>query len=242
MKGRSRGWGVPVVAVALLAMAGCAPNSQFVYKPGPPGAVGPKLPVKVAVLPFKDGTEDFTRRGSDMGPGGYVNIAKAGYRSIITALPPPLWARYLAEDMAASGDFRAVRFAYDTSEISNDEVMIEGTVLKAYHPFWGTDPNLFAVRLGARIGKDGKTFWQKDISRQDTFGAGYGVGCMFSLQCVIDVRHSHYNKILREIFLEARQDLIAALQGGTGGKDELSGKSAAPETVDELIGNILRGK
>jgi len=222
-------------------VAGCSVNSTFVYKPGGPAAVGPKLPVKVAVLPFKDGTEDFTQRGSSSA-GGYINIAKAGYRSIITALPPPLWARYLADDMAASGDFRAVRFAYDTSEISNDEVMIEGTVLKAYHPFMGTDPNMFAVRLDARIGKDGKTFWQKDISRQDTFGAGYWVGCAVSLQCAIDARHSHYNKILREIFLEARQDLIAALQGGTGGKDELSGKSAAPETVDELIGNILRGK
>ncbi|MHB1012669.1 MAG: hypothetical protein ACYC37_07185 [Desulfobacteria bacterium] len=233
--------GILVAAVVFMFTAGCAPNSQFVYKPGPPEAGTAKLPVTVAVLPFKDGTEDFTQRGSSSA-GGYINIAKAGYRSIITALPPPLWARYLAEDMAASGDFRSVRFAYDTSEISNDEVVIEGTVLKAYHPFMGTDPNLFAVRLDARIGKDGKTFWQKDILRQDAFGAGYGVGCTVSLQCAIDARHSHYNKDLREIFLEARQDLIAVLQGGIGGKDELSGKPSAPETVNELIGNILRGK
>jgi hypothetical protein len=233
--------GLLVAAVVLAFIAGCAPNSQFVYKPGPPEAGGAKLPVNVAVLPFKDGTEDFTQRGSSSA-GGYINIAKAGYRSIITALPPPLWAKYLADDLAASGDFRSVRFAYDTSEISSEEVIIEGTVLKAYHPFMGTDPNLFAVRLDARIGKGGKAFWQKDISRQDAFGAGYGVGCTVSLQCVIDVRHSHYNRILREIFIEARQDLIAALREGTGGKDGLSGKPAATGTVDELIGNILRGK
>ena len=87
MRSRSRGWGFPFVAVVLLLMAGCGINSTFVYKPGAPAASGPKLPVKVAVLPFKDGTEDFTKRGGLFAKEGYTyNLAKSDIGDLITAL------------------------------------------------------------------------------------------------------------------------------------------------------------
>lgn len=73
-------------------LAGCSMNSNFVYKPNPPPAATPKLPVKVAVLPFEDGTENFTLRGSVLGAGQY-NLAKAGVGGTITAMPPEFWGR-----------------------------------------------------------------------------------------------------------------------------------------------------
>ncbi len=55
---------IPVFAAAFALMTGCSGNSNFVYKPSPPAVGERKLPVKVAVLPFQDGTEEFTKRGS----------------------------------------------------------------------------------------------------------------------------------------------------------------------------------
>ena len=218
-------------------------NTQFVYKPGLPEAGSARLPLKVAVLAFQDGTEDFTRRGSVLVASGYINFAKAGYSGMMTALPPPLWAKFLAEDMAASGVFRSVRFAFDASEVGGDEIAISGTVLKAYFPFDGEDPSLLAVRLEARVGRGGEAFWHKEISREVPFGKGWGVGCGLTPQCSIDNFHGHHRRLLQEIFLEARRDLVAALQRrGGGAKDEPAGKGRASGSVDEIITDIIRGK
>ncbi|MGZ5385729.1 MAG: hypothetical protein ACXWH0_17345, partial [Acidimicrobiia bacterium] len=84
---------VLIAAMVLVLTAGCAVNSTFVYKPGAPAAGGPKLPVKVAVLPFKDGTEDFTERGSFLSGAYSYNLSKAGKIGAISALPPNLWAK-----------------------------------------------------------------------------------------------------------------------------------------------------
>ena len=79
--------------------------------------------MNIAVLPFKDGTEDFTKRGSTWNPEYLVyNLAKAGVYGQITALTPEFWAKASADDMAASGAFRAVRFIYSPTE-STDEVI-----------------------------------------------------------------------------------------------------------------------
>lgn len=88
-----------LIAVLFLGMmAGCGVNSTFVYKPGAPAADRLMLPVKIAVLPFVDGTEDFTRRGSVFdGDSLAYNLAKAGWGGVITALTPELWAKAFAE-------------------------------------------------------------------------------------------------------------------------------------------------
>ena len=96
--------GLPVVAAVVALMAGCAVNPNFVYKPNPAAAGGRKLPVKVAVLPFEDGTENFTKRGSVMGDGQY-NLAKTGISGGMTAMPPEFWGKVLRRRARGLGQF-----------------------------------------------------------------------------------------------------------------------------------------
>lgn len=114
----------------LLLAAGCAPNAAFVYKTAAPATGGPKLPVKIAVLPFADGTENFEVIGSKYmnTPIRRFNIVKCGPPGIIDALPPEFWAKAFADEMSASGRFEAVRFLYDRSELADEAFLVEGTV------------------------------------------------------------------------------------------------------------------
>ena len=261
MRDRSGGWGVPVVAVVLLLMAGCAVNSTFVYKPGAPAAGGPKLPVKVAVLPFKDGTEDFTKRGGILAPETlYYNLAKAGISGTITALTPDLWAKAFSDDMAASGAFRAVRFVYSPTELTDEEFYIEGTVEKAYAAGAWDTPSEFALRLRALRRADNRLAWEKEVTRvwktQRTLYDGCG---KMGIQCMVDRGHANMNGVLRGIFAEAREDFVgtlASLSGSRAGEDGLppaaspgearkdKGTSTppAPESVEETIEKILKVK
>ncbi|MDA8121316.1 MAG: hypothetical protein M0Z38_01970 [Deltaproteobacteria bacterium] len=261
MRGRSRGWGGPVVAAAVLLMAGCSVNSTFVYKPGPPEAGTAKLPVKVVVLPFKDGTEDFTKRGSEWNPDTLMfNLAKGGIGGTTTALTPDLWAKAFADDMAASGSFRAVRFVYSPSEFVDEEFTIEGTVEKAYVVVTLLNSNEFALGLRALRMADNRLVWEKEVTRawkiQPTLYDGCG---RVQNQCRADRLHAELNRVMREMFAEARTDLaatLAALSGSGAGESGLppaastgeapQGKGAssppAPDSVEETIEKILKAK
>ena len=238
-----------VVAFALVLMAGCSLNSTFVYKPSAPSAGGAKLPVKIAVLPFKDGTEDFTKRGSTWAPESLTyNLAKAGIYGQITALTPELWAKAFADDMAASGAFRAVRFVYSPSELLDEEFTVEGTVEKAYAAGATTSPSEFALRLRALRGADNRLAWEKEVTRiWKTPGTIYG-GCGIG-QCVVDRYHAAMNGVMQGIFAEARADLVATLaslskgQAVEGGLPQ-AGSPAAPasESPEQTIYRILKAK
>ncbi|MDD5763339.1 MAG: hypothetical protein PHP88_12655 [bacterium] len=249
MKGRSRGWGVPVVAAAFLLMAGCSVNSTFVYKPGAPVVGGSKLPMKIAVLPFKDGTEDFTKRGSVFNPENLVyNIAKTGFGGQMTALTPEVWAKAFADDMAASGAFRAVRFMYSPTEMVDEEIYIEGTLEKAYAAAATTSPSEFALRLRALRRADNRLAWEKEVTRVwKTTGSIYG-GCGIG-QCAIDRYHAALNEVIQGIFAEARADLVATLAGLSGsraGEGSLppaaSPSAPASESPEQTIDRILKEK
>lgn len=226
----------------LVLMAGCTINENFVYKPAGVVDGGLKLPVKVAVLPFVDGTEGFTQRTTSHGE--YVNLAKSGVDYRINLLPPDQWGKAFADELAASGSFQQVRFVYDISEVADNEVVIAGVVTKAYLAIASrTNPSLFAVTLNARTGKQGRAFWEKSTSREEVSGAGYGEGCGFSRQCAVDQYHAHWNKIVMGAFLDARQDFVTTLlRRGGGKKDEPSNKTATPESVDLLIKHIIKEK
>ncbi|MDD5762605.1 MAG: hypothetical protein PHP88_08885 [bacterium] len=259
MRGRSRWWGVPVVAVAFVLMAGCGGNSIFVYKPGGPSVGGPKLPVKVAVLPFKDGTESFTKRGSVFAPEAlYYNLAKSGISGMITALTPDLWAKAFADDMAASGAFRAVRFVYAQSESVDEDLYIEGSVLKATVAAGWDNPNEFALGLRALRKADNRPVWEKEITRVWKLPSTLYDGCRTN-QCSMDRYHADKNMVMREMFAEARADLVstlASLSGSRAGEDGLppaaspgeavqdKGASSppAPESAEGTIERILKAK
>jgi hypothetical protein len=231
-----------------MMMAGCAVNSTFVYKPNAPAAGGPKLPVKVAVLPFKDGTEDFIDRGSVWSSGQY-NVAKAGIGATMTALTPELWAKSFAEDMAASGAFRSVRFVYGTAEFVDEDIFVEGTLRQALAGKTFDDINAFAVSLRALSRSDKRLVWEKDVKREWKSRRDLYAACGMGIQCSVDKFHSDYNRAMQEIFAEARADLVAtlvALSGNPAGEGGLppaaSPTPPAQESVDETIEKILKAK
>ena len=250
-----------IVALALALMAGCGVNSTFVYKPGGPAAGGMKVPVKVAVLPFKDGTEDFTKRGSEWNPDTLrFNLAKAGISGSTTALTADLWAKAFADDMAASDAFREVRFVYSPSEMLDEEFTIEGTVEKAYAAVSSDAANEFALGLRALRRADNRLVWEKEVTRvwkiQGTLYDGCG---RVQNQCRADRHHADMNRVMREMFAEARVDLaatLAALSGnraGEGGlptaaspgealQDKGTSSPPAPESVEQTIDRLLRAK
>ena len=229
-------------------MAGCA-TAQFVYKPAPPMAGGPKLPVKVAVLPFKDGTEDFTKRGSVFDAENLkINLAKTGIAGIITAVTPDLWAKAFADDMAASGAFRTVRFIYSPSELVDEEFHIEGTLEKAYVAGGLTRPSEYVLGLRAVRRSDNEPVWEKKVTRELMSRESDFDGCGASMQCMADRSHAGMNLMMQGMFAEARTDLMAALgypSGDRAGRDAVGeGTSAppAPESVEETIEKILKAK
>ena len=259
MRGRTLCWRVSFAVVALLLVAGCSVNSTFVYKPGGPAAGGAKLPMKVAVLPFKDGTEDFTDRGSVFISGGQYNVAKAGIAATMTALTPELWAKSFAEDLAASGVFRSVRFIYGPSELVDEDISIEGTLTKAYVGKTFDNFNEFAVSLRALTRSDKRIVWEKEVTRRWKTPGNTYAGCGMGFQCGVDKFKAEYNKAMQGMFAEARADLVATLavlsgsQAGGGGLPVVGGEPArpgtsrpsappAPESTEQTIERILKGK
>ena len=243
MRGRSRGWGFSFVALALLSMAGCSVNSTFVYKPNAAVVGGPKLPVKVAVLPFKDGTEDFTDRGSIFS-GGQYNYAKAGVSATMTALTPELWAKSFAEDLAASGGFRAVRFVYSPSELLDEDFFVEGTLMKAYAGKTFDDLNAFALSLRALTKSDKRLVWEKEFAKEWKTRRDLYAECGMGIQCSLDKYHAEYNKAMQEIFAEARVNLLgalASLSGSPAGEGGLPPAASSGEArEEEFVGIGLR--
>ncbi|MDD5762606.1 MAG: hypothetical protein PHP88_08890 [bacterium] len=259
MRGRSRWWGVPVVAVAFVLMAGCGGNSIFAYKPGGPSVGGPKLPVKVAVLPFKDGTDNFTKTGSILSLGTVFNLVKGGMPSTITPLPPELWSKLFAEELTASGTFRVVRFVYTRSEFPEADLWIDGIVRKAYWPNSLEARNRFALSFVARRGGDNEVVWEREVARESNMPDDINKGCGLGIQCLVDKIHAELNGQMQALFAEARADLVstlASLSGiGTDGQGSravpsVTGKAAKPgtssspsqESPEQTIDRILKEK
>lgn len=243
---------VLIAALALTSLAGCVSTTMFVYKPSAPVTNGAKLPVKIAVLPFADATEDYTQRGSVFHPETLsYNLAKTGIKGSINALTPEYWAKTFAEEIAASDDFQAVRFVYTKSELSGEEYRIEGTVEKA--TIKGGDlPNEFAFRIRAVRPVDHVTVWEKSVSRHwkstDTeLVAECGPR---NIECWVDRHRRDLNKAMREIFTEARTDLVRVLApiiGAPAGNaslpsDVTPAQLPSSESVDETIEGIHKGK
>ncbi len=232
------------LAISLLLAAGCSATPTFVYKPGPPEAGLTRVPVKLAVLPFSDGTEDFTRRGKVLEPETLrFNLAKSGIDGHINALTPAFFAKSFAEELAASGRFRSVRFLSTAAELVDEDYRIEGTVENATVSGAWNQPNDFVLHFRALRGEDRLPVWEKTVSRSYVNTAELYAGCSaFDRQCQFDRGQARMNELFRGIFLEARQDLLASLARNRGDINERSDRQASPEAVDETIESILQGK
>ncbi len=207
-----------LAAVMALSAAGCASPFQYV----PRGAVtpGPLVQASVAVLPFADGTEDFIER-IVYGKERRWNLAKKGFVDQIGALPPELWSKALADELAASRRFQGVRFAYGSADLAGEGYAIEGTLLKAYGP-----PGEWALALRAVRVKDGRQVWAREVSR--TFERW-------------DMRQVHpwLNHAMQEMFEEAGLDLARTLAREAAG---LPGPAAAEQPAESLLRQIGDGR
>lgn len=244
-------WAFPVAVLFLLAIGGCSAAKQFVYTPGAPVAGGVKLPVKVAVLAFTDGTEDFTQRGSIFDPESLTfNLAKTGITGWSNAMIPDLWAKAFADELAASGTFRSVRFFYSTAEVQDEDIRIEGTLDKAYAVGGWTRQNEYAISLRALRKTETTPFWTKKVahawkSRKDLFD-----GCGRDMDCSKAKANAETNRIMQGMFAEAGADLAAHLATQLGikaGAGSPRNAEDAPlpmnqESVEETIDSILRGR
>lgn len=241
-----------IASIFLLFLAGCSVNSTFVYKPSAPVVGAQKLPVKLAVLPFKDGTENFTKRGSIFAPEGLsYNLAKAGMSQTITALTPELWAKAFADDLAASGNFQAVRFNYTVAELIDEDFYIDGTLKKVTFSGTYVSPSEYALSLRAVRKSDNRLIWEKDVAKVWTLtnSVEKGVCGTFSIQCQIDAILADSNTVMQELFAEARIDLLHTLTVSSGNQSEAAQRSSSvtplttdSESVDAEIEKILNGK
>jgi len=231
------------VALLLLLTAGCSTTPTFVYKPGPPEAGVAKVPVKLAILPFADGTEDFIRRGKVLEPETLrFNLAKSGIDGHINALTPAFFAKSFSEELAASGRFRSVRFLSTVAELVDEDYRIEGTVEKATVSGAWNQPNDFVLRFRA-MRKVDEPVWEKTVSRSYVNTAELYAGCSaFDRQCQFERGQARMNEVIRGIFLEARQDLLAYLTRARGDISVRPDRQASPESVDVTIESILQGE
>ncbi len=237
-----------ISGLALVLMAGCGVNTQFVYKPGPADVGAPKVPVKVVVLPFQDGTENFKKTGSVLSLGTRFNLVKGGMDGTITPVTPELWSKLFADELTSSGRFRSARFVYSPSEIMDGDLRIDGTVTKAYWANSFEAPNDFAFTLVARTRTDNRVVWEKEVARQWKTPGDIHKGCGLGIKCMIDRLHGEVNKAMQSMFAEAGTDLAERLASGSG---SVSGAAApgggtagdAPkESVESTIDRILQGK
>ncbi len=252
MKRRLQVWSISLAAAAVALTVGCAPvSTQFVYRPGPPAVDGPKAPARVAVLAFKDGTEDLLRR-RQTARGGQRNLAKTGSGSV-PALPPELWAKFFADDLAASGSFGSARFLYSASELVDEEFFVEGTVKKAYWGATSSDVNEFTLALVARRTADNNVVWAKEVARE--WKIARKPVRPKGTKRVASRFQAEINNALQDMFAEARAGLLAAVGarsgGGDGGGDGRGVPSAggvnppespAPESPERTIERILQGQ
>jgi len=239
--------GLPVIAAVFALTAGCAANANYVYKPNPPAASVGKLPVKVAVLPFEDGTENFTKRGSAFSDGQY-NLAKAGISGGMTAMPPEFWGKSFADELAASGSFQSARFVYSPSEFKDEGFAVDGTLKKVIFAATFDYSNELLVSFRATRRSDKKVVWEKEVGKAWKTPRNVYAGCGMGMQCMFDKMHGDWNKWMGGVLAEARADLVETLaslpesgaEGGAAAKP--AGQPAPPESVDQTIDKILKGK
>lgn len=234
-------------ALLLGFLSGCA-STTFVYRPGP-AVDGPSLPLKLAVVAFKDGTADFTSRGTILVPETMsYNLAKGGIPGQTSALTPELWAKAFADELTAAGSFRSVRYVYSPTELGDEDYYVEGTLARAEKFNAFSTPSEYALDLRATRRADRKPIWEKKIVRSWKVPNTLYDGCSgFAVQCMVDRHHADINKAMQAIFAEARADLVRALASpagsGAGSVDRPSAGSSdptVPGSADEEIDRILK--
>jgi len=244
--------GLLIAALMVTMTGGCSVNSPFVYRAAPPAPGVQSFPLRVAVLPLKDGTADFITSGSMLDSDrATFNLAKTGISYVIDPLTPELWAKWFAADLAASGLFSEATFLYAPSELTDEDIYIEGTVEKAYAIGIWVEKHDLALVFHARRRVDDQLVWEKTVRSVSTSRRNIYQGCSWkSSKCMSDQLHLLLNDEVWRMFAEARSDLVKTLQKGSNslptqdhlqtGAEEEAQRLPAAESTDTTIEQILR--
>ena len=225
-------------------LAGC--SSGFVYqRKANPSQDGPKLPVKVAVVAFGDGTRDFTSEGNIFS-GHVFNLARTDINGLslntgasfsVSSLPAANWSKALAEDMAASGAFRSVKFVFAPSEATDEEIVIEGALTKAYFTTISDKPDEFVLHLKVRRMADNTVLREGDVGKIGVRPSGLTTTCLTYGGCVVGRVNKYLNGIMQEIFADVRRDLVLALAPPPAeGKTVPPGQESPEDVVKRILG------
>ncbi len=233
---------VLIMFLSVSILAGCSSGLVYQRKPNP-SQDGPKLPVKVAVVAFEDGTRDFTREGNLF--GGYVfNLARTdingtwintGAAFSVSSLPAVRWSKTLAEDMSASGAFRSVKFIYSPSERTDEEIIIEGALTKAYYTTITDKPDEFVLHLKVRRMPDNTVLREGDVGKIGVRPRNLTSGCFMYGGCVIDRIQGYLSGVMQGIFADVRRDLVRALESPPSEKNPVPPGQESPEEVVKRI-------
>jgi len=231
-----------ILFLSACLLAGC--SSGFVYQRKPePAQDVPKVPVKVAVLAFEDGTRDFTSEGNIIS-GHVFNLAKTDINGLsintgaafsVSSLPAAKWSKSLAEDLAATAAFRSVKFMYAPSEVTDEEIVVEGALTKAYYTTINDKPDEFVLHLKVRRMPGNTVVREGDVGRSAVRPRGLTSGCFSYGGCVIDRIHGYLNGVMQGIFAQVRLDLVGALAPPSEKKPDPPG----PESPEEIVKSIL---
>jgi len=236
-----------LAVLALLLGAGCAQTTPFIYRPGGPAAGAVALPARLAVLPFEDATEAYEKKGSVFKPETlWFNLARGGIGGTIEPVTAPLWARSFAQELAASGRFRAVRYCTEAAEAVGDDYLVSGVLLHADVGGAFESTSRFELRLSAVRRQGGQRVWERTVLRTPKGDRQEYDGCGASVTCMNERSHASLNRMLADMFEEAGADLASAIAGKAGARPAAvppaGGKPAPAEPVDETIRKILEGK
>jgi len=229
----------------MILVCACAP--RFAYKPATaktPG--GPaKFALRVAVLAFEDGTENFTKRGSPF--GGYeFNLARTGINGLavgtgaayeVSPMPPVFWARALVDDLSASGEFAAARLVFSRSELAGDDILVEGVLKHAsMNNKPKQEPDRFALHLRFFRLPDRAVLWEGDVGRAVIRPKDLTRGCMTG-SCAIARINDYLNDVMRAVFSDARAALNSALSPRVAPPRKPEGGEPTEELLERLLRN-----
>jgi hypothetical protein len=235
---------IPMILLAVFFLAGCSSGFKYQRKAEPAQDSPKQLPVKVAVVAFQDGTEDFTSRGNIIA-GSVFNLARTDINGLslntgaafsVSSLPSAQWSKSLAEDMAASGEFRSVKFVFGPSEATDEEVVVEGALNKAYVTTIKDKPDEFLLHLKVRRMNDNTVVLEGDVGRTGVRPPGLTSGCLWG-GCDIDRINAYLNGVMQGIFADVRRELVLALAPPPAKKPDVPGQASPEEVIKNILGN-----
>jgi hypothetical protein len=229
-------------------LAGC--SSGFVYQRKSDSSQDvPKTPVKVAVVAFEDGTRNFTSEGNIFS-GHVFNLARTDINSLslspvpvfsvsslftVSSLPAANWSKALAEDMAASGTFRSVKFVFAPSEATDEEIVVEGALTKAYFTTIGDKPDEFVLHLKIRRMADNTVLREGDVGKIGVRPSGLTTSCLTYGGCVVGRINKYLNGVMQGIFADVRLDLVRALATPPDKKPDIPGQDSPEEVIQRIL-------